>query len=94
MARVVTLGFPHHVTHPGNHREPVFFMKADRSAFPGSWLGRLVNGLRDKETEDLRPHTWTGRPLGEESFVKHLEGVVGRLLRTAKPGPKRRGGGD
>ncbi len=30
----------------------------------------------------------TGRPLGGEGFVRHLERPVGRVLRPARPGRK------
>jgi len=32
-ARAVAVGFPYHVTHRGNHREPIFFSGADRRAY-------------------------------------------------------------
>ena len=43
-------------------------------------------GLR--ETELLRKHTRTGRPIGGDAFVSHLECLTGRTLRKKKPGPK------
>jgi len=36
----------------------------------------------------LRRHTRTGRPLGSESFLAHLEQLTGRHLLPRKPGPK------
>jgi putative transposase len=32
-ARVVAPGCPHHVTHRGNRRDPVFFSEADRVGY-------------------------------------------------------------
>jgi putative transposase len=37
----------------------------------------------------LRQHTKTGRPLGAESFLMHVEELTGRSLRLRKPGRKR-----
>jgi putative transposase len=32
-ARVVVPGIPHHITHRGNRRDPVFFLDEDRSEY-------------------------------------------------------------
>jgi len=45
------------------------------------------------ETELLRRHTRTGRPLGDDDFIRRLESLTGRSLLRRKPGPAR-GGGD
>ena len=37
----------------------------------------------------IRKHTRTGRPLGSEAFIDHLEQLTGRSLRPKKRGPKR-----
>jgi len=42
------------------------------------------------ELEDLRRHTRTGRPLGSESFLAHVERLTGRSLRPRRPGRKRK----
>jgi putative transposase len=39
------------------------------------------------EAEQIRQHTRTGRPMGGESFIKHLESLLDRRLRKRKPGP-------
>ncbi len=39
-------------------------------------------------TELLRKHSNTGRPLGEENFLTVAEGIIGRIVRKRKPGPK------
>lgn len=36
----------------------------------------------------FRPHERTGRPLGGDGFITHLEAAVGRLLRRQKSGPQ------
>ena len=40
------------------------------------------------EIETVRQHTRTGRPLGSDSFLEHLEAVTGRALRIRKAGRK------
>ena len=52
------------------------------------WREFLAEGLSHAEAEELRRHERTGRPLGSESFVARLEGLLGRILRPQKPGPK------
>jgi len=42
-----------------------------------------------KELQDLfRHHSRTGRPLGSDDFISHLEKKTGKLLRKRKSGPK------
>jgi REP-associated tyrosine transposase len=53
------------------------------------WQELLASGLSDEEHEAIRRHERTGRPLGEESFIEHLEQLTSRSLRKKKPGPKR-----
>ena len=43
--------------------------------------------------ELIRRHERTGRPLGDDAFIEHLEAILGRPLRPRKPGPKPRDGG-
>lgn len=43
-----------------------------------------------EDIEKLRLHERTGRPLGDEIFMKRLEGMVGRILRRQKPGRKKK----
>jgi len=40
----------------------------------------------------IAKHARTGRPLGDNNFVKRLEAITGRRLRVLKPGPKATGG--
>jgi putative transposase len=53
------------------------------------WRGLLDSALLDDEIERLRRHARTGRPLGDENFLKTVERKTGRDLRPKKPGPKR-----
>ncbi len=53
------------------------------------WKKYLEEGLQDITTNDvLRLATRTGRPLGSEDFILHLEALTGRRIRPRKPGPK------
>jgi putative transposase len=40
------------------------------------------------ETESIRRHKRTGRPLGNDLFIDRLELEIGKSLRKKKPGPK------
>lgn len=48
----------------------------------------LEKQIEIHEEEKILLHTQTGRPIGDEEFIKHLERIVGRRLRPNKPGPK------
>jgi putative transposase len=60
-------------------------------------LGRIKNGrdylqcMDDDETlEQLREHSRTGRPLGDQSFLDTLVDITGIDWRKRKPGPVRK----
>lgn len=55
---------------------------ADWSSF---WLSTLP-----KESDRIRRHSRTGRPLGSKAFLNDAERLSGRILRPRKPGPKPR----
>lgn len=50
---------------------------------------------KDEQTavDLLKIHANSGRPLGDEKFIKIIEGLTDRLLHKQKPGPKIAGGG-
>jgi putative transposase len=50
------------------------------------WRRFLNSALPEKELRELREHSRTGRPLGSDSFLDRLEGIVGRILRPQKGG--------
>jgi len=54
----------------------------------GEWTEFLAEGLSVEEADEFRRHERSGRPLGSERFVTRLEGLLGRILRRQKPGPK------
>lgn len=62
-------------------RSPILEQISDWHAYLGQIAG-------NKLFEDLRKHTRTGRPAGDEEFLKRLEDMTGRRIRRRKPGPK------
>ena len=60
---------------------PLLAMIADWNAF-------LDSALPEEELRDIRGHNRTGRPLGDETFLEHLEQIVGRVVKPQKRGPK------
>jgi putative transposase len=57
-------------------------------AMVGDWKTFLRSAIAEEELRDLREHGRTGRPLGSSAFLDRLEGMVGRILKPQKPGPK------
>jgi putative transposase len=55
-------------------------------AMVGDWHGLLDSALREEGLKELRGRGRTGRPLGDESFLERLEGLVGRVLKPQKGG--------
>jgi len=58
------------------------------SIINGDWGDFLAETLSPAELDDIRKHEQTGRPLGNVSFVSHLERLLDRELRPRKPGRK------
>ncbi|MDH4209327.1 MAG: hypothetical protein OEV76_10665 [Anaerolineae bacterium] len=54
----------------------------------GRWEGFLGEQVPAEHWELLRRHERTGRPLGDEGFLAHLELAFSRELRPQKRGPK------
>ena len=54
----------------------------------GDWAALLSSGVSEQDTERLRSHERTGRPLGSPAFVDRLERLLRRALRPRKRGPK------
>jgi putative transposase len=57
-------------------------------AMVNDWKAFLKSAIREEDLRDLREHGRTGRPLGNSAFLDRLEGLVGRVLKPQKPGPK------
>jgi len=54
----------------------------------GDWRLFLSGAEVDEQTDDIRKHERTGRPLGSEAFIEKLESDLERFLKRGKPGPK------
>lgn len=54
----------------------------------GNWRDFLSSPVSVRETEALRQHEKTGRPLGDARFVRKLENDLNRKFFKQKPGPK------
>ena len=52
------------------------------------WREYIGQQPTETESEALRLHNRTGRPLGSEEFVEKLQEIAGRTLKPQKPGPK------
>jgi len=51
------------------------------------WSAFLESAEQADETDQIRAHETTGRPLGVEGFIDQVEKALGRILRPGKPGP-------
>jgi putative transposase len=56
-------------------------------AIIADWKALLESALSEEDLKDLRGHSRTGRPLGDETFMERLESAVGRARRPQKRGP-------
>ena len=54
------------------------------------WQAYLQQDGDKSMTDDIRQHTRTGRPAGNDNFLSHLELTSRRTLRRKRPGPKRK----
>jgi len=63
--------------------KPLIYIFGDGAKF-------LAKGISDIELDELRMHSRTGRPLGEEGFVRRLEKRLGRILAPQKGGRPRK----
>jgi putative transposase len=57
-------------------------------AMIADWRAFLNSAMPEADLRDMRRHSRTGRPLGDDTFLARLEGMIGRVLRPKKPGPK------
>ena len=54
------------------------------------WREYLSDESDDEKGALFVRHVDTGRPLGDEKFIKKIEGITGRILQKNKPGPSRK----
>lgn len=53
------------------------------------WRSFLADDDSEQDKKRFRKHGRTGRPLGQEGFIKELERITGRILKPKKPGRKK-----
>jgi putative transposase len=53
----------------------------------GDWHVFLATAVQAEESDQIRAHETTGRPLGADGFIDEVEKALGRVLRPRKPGP-------
>lgn len=56
----------------------------------GDWRSYLTPDDHSEQSALFEKHARTGRPLGNQEFLKRLEQITGRELIKRKPGPKSR----
>jgi putative transposase len=56
----------------------------------GNWQEFLAVPSSTQEANALKRHEKSGRPLGDDDFIRSLEAGLGRTLFRRKPGPKSR----
>jgi putative transposase len=52
------------------------------------WRAYLAGSTNRDDTEQIRKHTRTGRPLGTAEFIHKIESLTGETLAPKRPGPK------
>ncbi len=53
------------------------------------WGEYLASDRDEESSTKLEKQTETGRPFGDDDFIKGIEKLAGKLLRKKKPGPKK-----
>ena len=69
-------------------RDDPFVKVAPLLAMVPDWAAFLNSAMPEEELRDIRRHSRTGRPLGDETFLGRLEETIGRALMPQKRGPK------
>ena len=67
-------------------RDDVLVRVAPLLALVRNWREYLCSVVSEEELREYRTHERTGRPLGDEDFVRRLEQKLGRVLHRKKPG--------
>jgi len=53
------------------------------------WASYLAEEDNETDRELFKKHARTGRPLGDDKYIEHLEELTGKDLKKKKPGPKK-----
>jgi putative transposase len=76
-------------THCGIAIDPLVRNSGGESLI-ADWSAWLAEGNDNVQEQQIRARTFTGRPCGDDEFVRTIEATVGRPLAPKKPGPKPR----
>ena len=73
--------------HCGLRIDPLLSGNLERSDHVGDWSAWL-SSADGEDAKVLRRKTMTGRPCGSAESIERLEGLLRRVLKKRKPGPK------
>lgn len=77
--------------HVGDKRKDILVKRRNLYELVKDWRTYLDERIEAKDDIDkVRRATRTGRPAGNDGFVKKIEKLTGRLLQRQKPGPKKK----
>ena len=69
--------------------DDVLVKVAPLSSIVNNWHDFLKMDVTEKEKRAIQSHERTGRPAGNDVFLKMLESITQRKLKKQKPGPKK-----
>ncbi|PKN51999.1 MAG: transposase [Deltaproteobacteria bacterium HGW-Deltaproteobacteria-13] len=79
--------------HVGDVKKDVLVKSKNLYGLVKDWRTYLTERIDGKdEIDHVRKATKTGRPAGNQDFVKKIEKLTGRLIQRKKPGPKKKRG--
>jgi len=83
IARVVAVGYPHHITQRGNYRQKIFdYIEQE----PKAWKELIDKTDNPDEIKGIREKTRTGQPLGRDVFIESLERQLKGLFKLMTKG--------
>jgi len=74
--------------HCGLRQEPLLSSAWPPAGVVDDWSSWMADGTEDANIDMIRRNTHTGRPCGGPEFLEQLEGLLHRVLRPKKRGPK------
>jgi putative transposase len=66
--------------HLNGRDDELVSVKPMLNTFP-DWPGYLLQSCSREMSKSIKKHSKTGRPVGDDSFIKTLEGLTGRTLK-------------
>jgi len=80
--------------HVGDIKKDVLIENRNLYGLVKDWRAYLTERIEvSDDIHKIKSATKTGRPAGNDDFVKEIEKRTGRLLQRKKPGPKKKRGG-